>query len=243
MRKDQNFKKNPHTARFLMKFHDANGANYAEDATADHAETEAVAFVTARAPRPVAGREVEIKGWKVRVDDGFISEAQAKWMIDIATTRVLPAGATVESLKVRMEQGFAKYAGSQFITKYRGLPKAAPAPVKKAAEAPAAPSTEVPAGRYAVTDPTDGVLKFYRLDLPTEGRWAGYVFLKVQASGDLYPVRARAHKDAVIAEIAKDIEGAARRYGQELGKCYACGRVLTDATSRSLGIGPDCRNK
>jgi hypothetical protein len=36
---------------------------------------------------------------------------------------------------------------------------------------------------------------------------------------------------------------AGPRYGREIGRCYRCNRTLTDAVSRSLGIGPDCRSK
>lgn len=113
---------------------------------------------------------------------------------------------------------------------------------RKAAHTPAQVELpEVPAGRYALR--TDGVVKFYVLDRPTEGRWAGYVFLKAQASDDKYPIRNPQAKQEILARIAEDVEGAQRLYGQELGRCYACGRTLTDETSRSLGIGPDCRNK
>lgn len=104
------------------------------------------------------------------------------------------------------------------------------------------PLPEVPEGRYAVVDPTDGVLKFYRVDRPTEGRWAGRTFVKVQASDELHRV-SYTRTSAVLAEIAKDPRAASLRYGQELGKCGVCGRTLTDESSRSAGIGPICASK
>lgn len=99
----------------------------------------------------------------------------------------------------------------------------------------------VPAGRYALR--TDGVVKFYVLDRPETGRWAGYVFLNAQASDEKYPIKNPTTKNEILRRIAEDIEGSQMLYGVELGRCYRCGRTLTDETSRALGIGPDCRTK
>lgn len=103
----------------------------------------------------------------------------------------------------------------------------------------ASPAVDVPAGRYALVD-GDGAVKFYILDRPTEGRWAGYTFLNAQASEERHPIRNRATRDAILAEIAADPLEAMVRYGHELGRCGNCGRTLTDETSRAAGIGPDC---
>lgn len=98
----------------------------------------------------------------------------------------------------------------------------------------------VPAGRYAIE--ADGVIKFYAVDRPTEGKWAGYTFVKVQASDDLFPVKGQAAK-AVLAAIAVDPKAALVRYGHAIGKCGLCGRTLTDEESRAAGIGPVCARK
>jgi hypothetical protein len=98
---------------------------------------------------------------------------------------------------------------------------------------------DVPEGRYAVE--LDGVLKFYKVDKPTEGRWAGRTFVKVQASDTEYPVRAAESRRKVLETIAVDPRGALQRYGRELGHCGVCGRTLTDQESRAIGIGPICR--
>lgn len=111
---------------------------------------------------------------------------------------------------------------------------------ERASAAPAASQYEVPAGRYAV-EREDGALAFYRLDRPTEGRWAGYMFLSVQASDEPHPIKGHAAKEAILSKIAEDPAGAARRYGQEIGSCAICGRTLTDEASREYGIGPVCR--
>jgi uncharacterized protein DUF6011 len=120
-------------------------------------------------------------------------------------------------------------SASAAITALFALPRGA---------ATAAP--EVPAGRYAVEH--EGTLKFYRVDRPTEGRWAGYTFVKVQASDDLYPVRGRAAA-SVLTAIAADPREAMLRYGREIGSCGHCGRTLTDDASRAAGIGPVCATK
>jgi hypothetical protein len=100
----------------------------------------------------------------------------------------------------------------------------------------------VPAGRYAVTDPDDGVLKFYHVDKPTDGKWAGYTFVSVRASDDLHAIR-NGYRHRILNEIAKDPQSAMLRFGVELGHCGHCGRTLTNEESRALGIGPVCRQK
>lgn len=102
---------------------------------------------------------------------------------------------------------------------------------------------EVPEGRYAlrhvegaVSDPA-----FYKIDRPTEGRWAGYTFVNEQSGENRLPIRDDASKRAILERIAEDPIRAAKLYGTELGHCARCGRELTDDTSRAFGIGPDCR--
>jgi hypothetical protein len=97
-------------------------------------------------------------------------------------------------------------------------------------------------GRYAVA--IDGVIKFYKIDRPTEGRWAGRTFVSVQASDELYPVRNPNARQEILNAIAVAGPAASLRlYGQEIGRCGHCNRTLTDATSRANGIGPICANK
>lgn len=144
-------------------------------------------------------------------------------------------------------EGLSKRRASEVIGKLLDLPKRAqelPArggPVRDivAESRPALP--EVPAGRYAVEE--DGTLKFFRVDRPTEGRWAGRTFLKIQASDDLHPVRDRARVAKILGLIAEDPRAASVRYGRELGACGICGRTLTDEDSRAAGIGPVCAGK
>ena len=111
--------------------------------------------------------------------------------------------------------------------------------IRSATPGVAAPEADVPAGRYAIVDEADGRIRFFVVDRPTEGRWAGRVFVSEQASDEKFPVRG-ARRGEVLAAIAVDPREAMIRYGHELGRCGNCGRTLTDETSRAMGIGPDC---
>jgi hypothetical protein len=104
-----------------------------------------------------------------------------------------------------------------------------------------APVATVPEGRYALH--TDEGVKFYRVEHGAAGgRWEGYVFVSAVASDDLYPIRNRTSRDAILTTIAADPQAALALYGQELGVCGRCGKALT-SEYRKLGIGPVCINK
>lgn len=104
------------------------------------------------------------------------------------------------------------------------------------------PQVTVPAGRYAIE--MDGTLKFYVVDRPTEGHWAGYTFVKVQASDETFPIKNRAMRQAILDRIDEvGVEEAMLRYGREIGRCGHCGRTLTNEESRARGIGPVCAGK
>jgi Family of unknown function (DUF6011) len=101
----------------------------------------------------------------------------------------------------------------------------------------------IPAGYFFIVDPTDGEEKFFKVDKPTEGRWAGYTFLKVQAGSEFWPIKNKQHRDQVFAEIAKNPTEAMNEYGLRLGRCGVCNRVLTARDSRLRGIGPICASR
>lgn len=114
-----------------------------------------------------------------------------------------------------------------------------PAPVVTVAMVKA--EHDVPAGRYAIDTSTG--LAFYRVDRPTEGKWAGRTFVSVQAGPNLFPVRDVGARLGILATIAKDPAAASMRYGRELGHCGVCGLELTNEESRARGIGPICAGK
>lgn len=110
----------------------------------------------------------------------------------------------------------------------------------------AAPSVDaVPAGRYAVAteDGAINTLAFYKVDRPTEGRWAGFVFVKLIVSDDEQRL-SKAASATVLAKIAAvGAEAASAAYGHEIGACGVCSRTLTNDESRERGIGPICAAK
>lgn len=105
--------------------------------------------------------------------------------------------------------------------------------------------------RYAVRN-SEGTLSFLRIDRPYKrgSGWIGWVFVKL-VSG---PAEDRIGKQkpgepyvgkyvGLLGKVLHDPYGAMARYGQEIGQCGKCGKRLTDDTSRSLGIGPECRKR
>jgi hypothetical protein len=106
------------------------------------------------------------------------------------------------------------------------------------------PQPDVPAGHYAVESLTgNNDLDFFSVD-KGKGRWVGRTFVERVIGGrPSVAVRGvQAHR-ALEAIAAAGPDKAMARYGQEIGQCGKCNRHLTDELSRSLGIGPVCRDK
>lgn len=180
-----------------------------------------------------------------------ITEGQAAYLRDLMTTKAqlkgMDVAAAVESVEAWLLTLSREGASAQ-------IEKQKAAVAELMATLPAAPHARntdlpnaetVPAGGYAV-DTEDGAtnsLAFYRVDRPTEGRWAGYVFVKLITGGDEQRL-SRATSNTVLAKIAAaGAEAAASRYGHEIGRCGLCDRQLTNDESRARGIGPVCVNK
>lgn len=99
----------------------------------------------------------------------------------------------------------------------------------------------VAAGHYALE--RDGEVTFYRVDRPTEGKWAGKVFVKLQ-HGDDYTNMSFAAGNTILGHIVdQGVMECSTRYGREVGSCGVCHRTLTNEESRAAGIGPVCREK
>lgn len=134
----------------------------------------------------------------------------------------------------------------------------------RAAAGPPSPTrfADVPAGHYAIGSTGANDLAFYRVDRPTSGEYAGRVYVKQVVGGkpdqnvpfkQLAGILARIDGDTydrpanpelgIDAGLFTGPDGAAKRYADEIGRCTRCNRRLTDKTSRSLAIGPECRNK
>lgn len=99
--------------------------------------------------------------------------------------------------------------------------------------------TDVPDGYYAVTT-NDDVLAFYRVSTWKDGGRK----VQVYASDTLHLVRGHKATDAILAKVREITPlTAGKLFAQEIGKCYKCGRMLTNETSRTRGTGDDCASK
>jgi hypothetical protein len=173
------------------------------------------------------------------------SRKQIDYVKDLLDERELPLqNSTLSELKERAEE-LNNRAASKWIETLKALPK------KHAAQRPTGSTStiksDVPEGRYAVTG-EDGTTDFYKVDRPTEGKWAGYIFVKLGLGGphgdprwERIPLR---NVQTILNKIAADgPKEAMLRYGKELGHCGHCGRTLTNPESIEAGIGPVCRGK
>lgn len=154
----------------------------------------------------------------------IITEKQINFIISLRRERALPQQDADEM------RGMARDAASKEISRLLAMPK-----VGVAAKAE---FVAVPEGHFAVE--YEGVLRFYRVKKATKGRWAGRTFVN-RLSSENYVMISRAESDAARVLIDAAPQAAAERYAREIGRCYACNRQLTDAESRRLGIGPECR--
>lgn len=101
---------------------------------------------------------------------------------------------------------------------------------------------------YAVTN-ADGNTTFLQIDNIDEGNWEGWVFVKQIIGGGNEQRLGKQRPDStydgqwpsLIKLTLDNPSESMARYGRELGHCGWCGKTLTDATSRSIGIGPVCR--
>lgn len=123
---------------------------------------------------------------------------------------------------------------------------------RKSREDQPSPVPEVPAGRYAILEARGGpqendhVLRFYQVDRPTDGTWAGRTFVKqlIGAPGDWRKEPVRGMRMArVLNAILVNPEEAAIRYGKESKECGVCHSPLSTKASRVRGIGPKCASK
>ena len=104
---------------------------------------------------------------------------------------------------------------------------------------------DVPEGRYATPSLTgNNDYDFWKVDRPTSGKWDGFTFIKRVIGGQPdAQVRGKQKLAVLQAIISYGIDEAHTLFGVHLGRCWKCGRHLTDETSRALGIGPECRSK
>jgi hypothetical protein len=102
----------------------------------------------------------------------------------------------------------------------------------------------IPAGYYATDSLTGAQDTDFWFVQDGKGKWAGRTFVS-RVIGGRSPQRIAYRTQSLAMQAIHDagVQHSAFRFGQELGRCYRCGRHLTDETSRALSIGPDCRSK
>lgn len=165
-----------------------------------------------------------------------------KTEVPMNVRKYIDAGVTDgENVNNLLAKPLTKTGASALIEWLKTVPKCASS-VSPETDILTSTNVTVPAGRYAVeTEPgAVNTLAFYKVDRPTEGRWAGHVFVKHIVSSEEHRL-SRAAGEAVLRKIAAvGAEAASARYGQELEHCGVCGRPLTNDDSRERGIGPKC---
>lgn len=194
---ERNYRKNPHTANFLMTFHTAAAgvASEIEPDLLNDVPVEAPAYQpTERQRQFMDDLTREIK--ELDIETGHVAHNYTLGMTQHGRWTRERVSAWIERL----------------IAKRDELRAAAAKPVP----------VEVADGRYAVEE--NGELKFFKVK---NGRRPGFVFLDIQASNDWFPIRVATRRAAILATIAADAHAAMVRYGQELGECGRCGRTLT----------------
>lgn len=181
-----------------------------------------------------------------------MTERQGSFIRGLDAERQVPVAGSTEReafLIARLEdvigggKSVSKAEASDVIGWLQGLPVAT---AVRPAQRPVPTALPViPEGHYAVPSRTgSNDLDFFRVDRPTDGRWAGRTFVKRVIGGKPdQAVRGGETRLALEAIAAAGVQESAVLYGREIGRCYRCNRALTDETSRALGIGPDCRSK
>jgi len=108
----------------------------------------------------------------------------------------------------------------------------------------------IPAGFYATPSRTgNNDLDFWRVNVPANGKWAGYSFAsRVLGGGTWDQIRTEKlpnmqQRLALLAIREAGIEAAAQAFIDETHCCRDCGKMLTDETSRAAGRGKVCRSR
>jgi hypothetical protein len=114
----------------------------------------------------------------------------------------------------------------------------------------------IPDGYFAVLDPTDPeVMTYWRRKGPNFQSWPAKAWYgPTVRRADLpgpgpereafvadWSARRRTYLGQIADAILADIPAAGRRFADFGIRCCQCGRALRDNTSKTYGIGPDCR--
>lgn len=172
-----------------------------------------------------------------------VTAAQTSYMRKLAHEVTGDGDAYVKAINAKYVDGLSTTAASAEIKHLKSLQDGARPlvqPKKKAAA-----TTSAPAGRYAVDLPGNSGSTLVEVTKPTSGPWSGYTFVKtVPLMSEIAsePIKGEV-AIKVLAAIEADPRGSAGMYGRITGRCGQCGRRLSDPSSVSLGVGPECSSK
>jgi hypothetical protein len=186
--------------------------------------------------------------------DGVQKDGQYELLQRLMEERDMPPLDPYDEIKDKISKSEASALISHLINEVKK--PVAPKQVKEGGAA----KLDVPAGYYATPSITgNNDFDFWHVQRPTEGKWAGYTFVKRVIGGhqdqdlprdskkkvkDDNRRLARATQTAALKAIVEfGVQKSHELFGTELKFCRECGTHLTDKLSRELGIGPDCRSR
>lgn len=224
--RERNFKKNPHTARWLQTFH-AAAYGLASDVKAETAGEDLLNLVPTAAPayRP--------------------SPAQVKFISDLilqinAMDTELGEQAASYTAKMDREGAWTKENTSRWID--RLIAKRA----ELRAAAPVAPKGKPVAAPVGITE--DGMYlfeeKIYKVQFAVNGSGRLYAKLLVRGADGENATFEYAH--GVVTKLRPEHKMTleqAKAFGALYGTCIRCGRTLTDEFSIANGLGKVCITK
>lgn len=212
----------------------------------------------ASTPEPVQGSQYRATDGQVRFLGKLFAQTGARLVsgeaLDTLPKRGPGSASELIDGMLKFLKGGPKPIGVAFAIVAPAKP-VAPRQVREGGKA----KYDVPSGYYATPSLTgNNDLDFWKIERPTEGKWTGYTFVKRVIGGHddtaiprasrkkvkSEKVNSRVTQEAALAKITEfGTQKAHELFGTELKFCRRCGIHLTDETSRSLGIGPDCRSK
>lgn len=175
------------------------------------------------------------------------STAQLKFIHDLLEEKELSA-ADVAEFRSSLPY-YSRKEASTLIDTLKALPRKVDVVPGKGSLAEAL--ANVPKSKYAVpNDELDISLEHTQLTsdhmFVEVKQYQGRLYMRRLHGSVGYFTRSRVNsKDAItiLEVIAKDPEKYARRFGEIYTCCGSCGADLTDARSRELMLGPECRKK
>jgi hypothetical protein len=173
-----------------------------------------------------------------QADDAPVTDNRAKFVRDLLDERAVPAEAAARLIARLAVKAVTNGEARGYINWLKSRPRTAPV-----ADAQAAPA--VPDGRYAVHNDDQSVndIAFYEVENVTEGKWAGWTFVRQIVGPDERKLSQKQGR-AILAKVtALGLRESLQLFGQNTEKCGVCNRNLTNKESREYGIGPDCRAK